>query len=322
MNTDRRTLLGGAMLAAALSTAAKAQTAQAPADSTEIIPLWPNGAPGGEKVTVKEEILDRTTPGGLKDRAIAHTRNPTLTVFRPEKPNGAAFVTFPGGAYVRATLDKEGYDVARWMAARGYTAFVCAYRFPGDGWAAGPNAPLQDAQRTMRVIRSRAAAMGFSPNRISAQGFSAGGHLAASLLTRFDEKVYEPVDAADSFSARPDLGCLMYPVISFTPGLMHEGSRRQMIGANPSVEEINRYSTEMHVTAQTPPTFMCHAADDSAVPPGNSIAFFTALRAVRVAAEMHIFEEGGHGFGMRGLEAKTVRQWPELFHAFSAKHGV
>jgi acetyl esterase/lipase len=326
MNRDRRTLLGGALLAGAvagLTSSAAAQTAQTAGGALEIIPIWPKGPPGGEKVTVTERIFDRaaaTAP--LRDRAIEHTRNPTLAVFRPAKPNGGAMLMFPGGGYVRATLDKEGYDIGQWLAARGYTCFAAAYRMPGDGWAAGPDTPLQDGQRALRLIRSKAAEMGFAADRIGVMGFSAGGHMAASLLTRYDDKVYEPVDAADALSARPDIGCLMYPVISFTPALMHEGSRREMIGANPTAEQINKYSPEMHVNAQTPPTFLVQAADDPAVPVGNSIAFFTALKAARVAAELHIFEKGGHGFGMRGLEKKPVGAWPELFATWAAAKGV
>jgi acetyl esterase/lipase len=323
MNPDRRTLLGGAMLAGAvagLSTSAKAQTVAA---TMETWPLWPKGPPGGDAVTAVERVSDRAPAGAaFHDRAIEHTRNPTLTVIRPAKPNGGAIVLFPGGAYVRATLDKEGYDVAQWFAARGYTGFVCAYRFPGDGWAAGPDTPLQDAQRAVRLIRSKAAELGLQQNRITVMGFSAGGHMAASILTRYDDKVYEPVDAADALPARPDAGCLMYPVISFTPALMHEGSRRQMIGATPTPEQIDKYSTEKHVTAQTPPTFLCHAADDNGVTWANSNAFFTALKAAKVATEMHLFEKGGHGFGLRGVEGKPAYAWPDLFARWAADKGI
>ena len=323
MNPDRRTLLGGAMLAGAvagLSTAVKAQTAPA---TVEVLPLWPSTPPGAEAVTVTERVSDRApAAAAARDRAIEHTRNPTLTVVRPANPNGAAILIFPGGAYVRATLDKEGYDVAQWFAARGYTGFVCAYRFPGDGWAAGPDTPLQDAQRAVRLIRSKAADYGLQQNRIAVMGFSAGGHMAASILTRYDDKVYEAVDAVDALPARPDAGCLMYPVISFTPTLMHEGSRRQMIGANPTEEQIDKYSTEKHVTAQTPPTFLCHAADDNGVPWANSIAFFSALKAAKVATEMHLFEKGGHGFGLRGVEGKPAYAWPDLFARWAADKGV
>ena len=328
MNTDRRTLLGGAVVAGVvgLSAAARAQSpyGHAPgASEVHRLDIWPKGPPGGENVTVVERIVDRpTNVPGLLDRYIEHTRKPTLTIFYPAKANGAAMLIFPGGGYVRAVMDKEGYETAEWLAERGYTCFVASYRMPGDGWAAGPDAPLQDAQRALRLVRSKAAELGFAANRVGVMGFSAGGHLAASLLTRYDDKVYEPTDAIDAFSARPDLGCLMYPVISFTPGLVHLGSRNEMIGAAPTPEQIAKYSPEQHVTAQTPPTFLVHAADDNGVSVGNSIAFFTALRAAKVAAEMHIFEKGGHGFGLRGVTGKPVATWPDLFAKWAADKGL
>jgi acetyl esterase/lipase len=139
-------------------------------------------------------------------------------VFRPAKANGAAVVLMPGGGYERVVSDKEGFETARWLADRGYTCFVLLYRLPGDHWGAGPDAPLQDAQRAVRLVRSKAAAMKFDPARVSIMGFSAGGHLAASLTTRFDAKVYDRVDAADDLSARPDLSALIYPVVSMVDG--------------------------------------------------------------------------------------------------------
>jgi hypothetical protein len=184
-----------------------AQPAKAPMDPTEVLPLWPGDAPGSAGVTAVETLIDRTVAGGLRDRATTHTRKPTLTVFRPGKANGAAVVLMPGGGYERVVSDKEGFETARWLADRGYTCFVLLYRLPGDGWGAGPDAPLQDAQRAVRLARSKAAAMKFDPARVSIMGFSAGGHLAASLTTRFDAKVYDRVDAADDLSARPDLSC-------------------------------------------------------------------------------------------------------------------
>lgn len=323
MNPDRRTLLGGAIIAAAAGALAAKAGAQPVSGAPEVVPIWPKYPPGGEKVTVAERIVDRpTNVPGLLDRYIEHTRKPTLTVFRPTQANGAAMLIFPGGGYVRAVMDKEGYETAQWLAARGYTCFVASYRMPGDGWAAGPDTPLQDAQRALRLVRSKAADMGFASNRVGVMGFSAGGHMAASLLTHFEQQVYDPADGIDALSARPDIGCLMYPVISFTPDLMHEGSRRQMIGADPTATQINAYSPQLHVTAQTPPTFLVHAADDTGVPVGNSIAFFTALKAAKVASEMHIFEKGGHGFGLRGVEGKPVAAWPDLFAKWAADKGV
>jgi acetyl esterase/lipase len=321
MALDRRALLGsGLLLGAAMSTAAAA--ADAP-DPTETIELWPAGPPGAAGVTVKEIVTERRkAPTDLRDRFVAHVTQPRMSVFRPKRPNGAAILITPGGGYKWVVVDKEGFECARWFAARGYTCFVLYYRLPADGWGGGPDAPLQDAQRAVRVIRSRAKSFGIDPNRIAVQGFSAGGHVAGSLITRFDAKVYEPVDEADKVSARPDLGCLVYPVTSLTDDLAHMGSRTELLGEKPSAAQIAKYSVENGVTAKTPPTFLLHAADDGGVPVGNSLVVFAALQAAKVKTEMHVFEEGGHGFGLRFAVGKPVEAWPTLFTTWAKKHGL
>jgi acetyl esterase/lipase len=310
------------LAAAAATRAAARQTAAPLADPTEVLPLWPGDAPGGDKVTVVETLVDRTVAGGLRDRAVSHIRKPTLTVFRPAKPNGAAVMLMPGGSYERVVMDKEGFEMARWLSDRGYTAFVLLYRLPGDGWASGPDVALQDAQRAVRLIRSKASAMKFDPARVAIMGFSAGGHVAASLTTRFDAKVYDRVDAADDLSARPDLSALIYPVITMRPGGVHMGSRDQLLGLNPSEAAIAAYSPESGVTPAVPPVFQLHAADDKTVPVENTLMMFAALRAKAIPTEMHVFEEGGHGFGLRGGVGKPVAAWPALFEAFAQRHGV
>jgi len=321
MALDRRTLLGsGLLMSAALSTAAAAKDAP---DPTEVIEVWPSGPPGAARVTVKEELTERRkTPADLRDRIVAHVTRPRLTVFRPGRPNGAAILMAPGGGYKWVVVDKEGFECARLFAARGYTCFVLYYRLPGDGWGGGPDTPLQDAQRAIRVIRSRAKLYGIDPSRIAVQGFSAGGHVAGSLVTRFDAKVYDPVDEADRLSARPDLGCLVYPVASMTEALAHMASRTELLGAKPTSAQIAKYSVEAGVTAMTPPTFLLHAADDPSVPVGNSLAVFAALQAAKVRTEMHIFEEGGHGFGLRFALGKPAEAWPDLFTTWAKRRGL
>jgi acetyl esterase/lipase len=317
---DRRGLMGAGLIAGALSTAAAAKDAPDPA---ETIDLWPAGPPGASGVTVKEELTERRkAPADLRDRIVAHVTRPRLTVFRPRRSNGAAILMAPGGGYKWVVVDKEGFECARWFAARGYTCFVLYYRLPADRWGAGPDAPLQDAQRAMRVVRRRAKALGIDPNRVAAMGFSAGGHVAGSLVTRSEAKVYEPVDEADRLSARPDLGCLVYPVASMIDSLAHMGSRIELLGAKPTSAQIAKYSVEAGVTASTPPTFLLHTADDAAVPIGNSLAVFAALQAAKVGTEMHIFEEGGHGFGLRFAVGKPVEAWPELFTAWAKRRGL
>lgn len=292
------------------------------ADPTEVITLWPHGAPGGEGVTVEEQIVDRTTPGGPRDRAQVHTRQPTLVVFRPRKPNGAAVMLIPGGGYERVVLDKEGYETARRLNESGYTCFVLFYRMPGDGWAAGGDAPLQDAQRGVRLVRAKAAAMGFSPDRVAIMGFSAGGHLAANLTVRFDAATYAPVDAADQLSAKPNLSALVYPVISTDPAIAHAGSRKQLLVKDASPERALALSPEKQVREGLSPVFLLHAADDKTVPVENALVMFAALKAKAVPAELHVFEEGGHGFGLRFTADQPVSAWPGLFEAFARRHGL
>jgi acetyl esterase/lipase len=321
---DRRGALASLVSGlAALGSAGRASAKVTPmADPTEIVPLWPAGPPGGEAVSAVEAIIERGDPKGLRDRALTHTRTPKLVVFRPKTPNGAAVILIPGGGYERVVLDKEGYETARWLAERGYTCFVLFYRLPGDGWSAGPDTPLQDAQRAIRLVRSKALAMGFRSDRVAIMGFSAGGHVAASLTTRFATRVYDRLDAADDLSARPDLSALIYPVITMDPAFMHGGSRKQLLGTSPTPEQIALYSPDQQVEADLPPVFLLHAADDKAVPVQNTLAMFAALKAKAVPTQMHVFEEGGHGFGLRFTTGKPVASWPGLFETFARRHGV
>lgn len=260
-------------------------------------------------------------PTALRDRYVEHVAVPTLTVLRAARPSGAAMLIIPGGGYQRVVIDKEGFETARWLNARGVTAFVLRYRLPGDGWTPRGDAPLQDAQRAVRLIRSRAAELGVGPRRVGVLGFSAGGHLAASLATRHGARVYTPVDGADALSARPDLAVLGYPVILLEPPAVHAGSRTQLLGASPSPERLAALTPSLTVTADTPPTLILHAADDASVPVENATAMFAALRAARIPAEMHIFQEGGHGFGLRGIEGKPVAAWPDLMLRWADRHG-
>ena len=319
---NRRGTLASLLAGLGALGAARQATAAPSADPTETLPLWPAGVPGEAGVTAVEAVTERPVVNGLRDRFVAHVRRPALTVFRPKTPNGAAVMLIPGGAYRLVVMDKEGFETARWLADRGYTVFVLFYRLPGDGWAAGPDQPLQDAQRGLRLVRAQAAAMRFDPARVAIMGFSAGGHLAASLTTRFDAKVYDRVDAADDLSARPDLSGLIYPVITMQDGFVHAGSRDELLGKTPSAAAMAAYSPQLHVPAATPPVFQLHAADDKTVPVENSLMMFAALRAKAIPAELHVFEEGGHGFGLRGTVGKPVAAWPSLFETFAKRHGV
>ena len=313
---NRRTLVG---LAAAAPALAQARPA---ADPTEIVRLWPGRPPGAPAALPREEIVDRMRTSGFQDRFVIGIGQPLMTVFRPARPNGAAVLIVPGGGYIRVVIDKEGFEVARRLAAVGVTAFVLRHRLPKEGWARPADVALQDAQRAMRLIRARAATWGVDPQRVAAMGFSAGGHVAASLATRHQAQVYAPFDAADRIDARPDLSALMYPVIDMALPFAHVGSREALLGPNPTPEAEAACSPQRHVDASTPPTFMVHAANDTSVPLENSLGYLAALRAAKVAAELHIFEEGGHGFGIYLARGKPAHAWPELFLAWAQRHGL
>jgi acetyl esterase/lipase len=314
---DRRTVLGlGAMALTGLAARAEIMRADGTlsTDPTEIVPLWPGVPPGGENVNLQAKIVERSyDTRAYHDRIVTEIGAPLLTVFRPDKPDGSALLLAPGGGYIRVVFDKEGEEAARRFNAAGVTVFILRYRLPGEGWARAADVPLQDAQRAMRLIRAGAAGFGIEANRVGVMGFSAGGHVAASLATRPDEAVYEPVDEADKRDARPNFAGLMYPVITMGEGT-HPGSRLNLLGADPAADKIAATSCEKRVTAKTPPAFICFAADDETVPPmENGLAMFQALRAAKVPSELHVFQNGGHGFGIRLAKGKPAVAWPDLF---------
>jgi acetyl esterase/lipase len=326
MTIDRRTLLELATGAAVLTPGlASAQSAALPAglpEPDESIDLWPKGAPGIPARPPVEAIVQRATDPSLTDRSARHVTRPRMSVFRPLQPNGAAVLVMPGGGYRYVVVDKEGHEIARWLSARGFTVFVLFYRLPGDGWTAGPDVALSDAQRAIRLIRHRAQHYGVEPERVAAMGFSAGGHLCADLLTRHDAKTYAPVDAADTLSARPMVAAPIYPVITMSAPHAHMGSRKELLGENPSPELEAAHSPERNVRKGAPPAFLCHAADDGAVPVENSVMLFTALRAAGVPAELHVFTNGGHGFGLRQVVGKPAAVWPDLFVTWAKTQGL
>ncbi len=330
MMMDRRTALLGT-LAVGLAARAGAQT-KAPstsesrhltvADPVETIDLWPNGTPGAPARLPVETVRERSKDPAYNDRYVFGISRPRMAVFRPRRPNGAAVLITPGGGYNWVVVDKEGYEMARSLAARGVTAFVLFYRLPHEGWAAGPDTPLSDAQRAMRLIRYRARAYGVDPKRVCAMGFSAGGHLCADLLTRFDAKLYAPVDAADRLSARPDLAAPIYPVVSMTLPTAHAGSRKNLVGENAAPERERAHSPNLNVRPSSPPTFLLHAEDDASVVVENSLLLRTALLSNKVPVETHLFADGGHGFGLRLARGKSVEGWEELFWAWARKKGL
>ena len=242
-----------------------------------------------------------------------------MAVFRPDRPTGAAVLLIPGGGYRHVVVDKEGFEMGRWLSRRGITAFVLFYRLPGDGWAAGPDVALSDAQRATRIIRAEADRFTIDPQRVSAMGFSAGGHLCADLATRFALHTYDAHDAADALSARPDGAACIYPVISMDPEIAHAGSRRLLIGENASAQRERAHSPDHNVTPDTPPIFLLHPEDDGSVPVENSLRMRAALRAQGIPVETHLFASGGHGFGLRKAVGKPVEDWPALWLAWAER---
>jgi acetyl esterase/lipase len=288
-----------------------------------VIAIWPGPAPGGAHATAQEAVVERAAdPTALRDRYVKGVTRPTLTVFRPAHPNGAALLMAPGGGYAWVVMDKEGYEAAERFAASGVTVFVMTYRLPQEGWAAGPDTPLQDAQRALRLVRFHAGEYGVDPHRIGVMGFSAGGHVAGLLTLAFDRPVYAPIDAADQVSARPDLSVLIYPVASMDAAIAHAGSRKNLLGDTPTPERIAAYSLEALARPDAPPVMLVHAIDDRSVPVENSLRLLAALRAVHVPVEAHLFEEGGHGFGIRFAVGKPAQAWPDLVLAWMKRKGV
>jgi acetyl esterase/lipase len=283
------------------------------ADPVTEIPLWPTGHPGnaGGEPTVAG------TPEWLElDR-----ENPSITPFlaEPGKRNGSAVVVCPGGGYGNHAMGHEGLAIAEWLRARGVAGIVLRYRC-GGGKNQQP-APLEDVQRAIRIVRSRASEWGIDPERVGVLGSSAGGHLASSAATMFDEGQTDAADPIDRLSSRPKFAVLLYPVISMEKGVTHGGSRDNLLGRNPSDELVVQWSTDRRVTDKTPPTLIISTSDDQAVPIKNSLLFYEALLAHNVPAEMHIWQTGGHGFGLRGGD-RPVDQWAEQLEAWLKVRGA
>jgi acetyl esterase/lipase len=330
MNLDRRALLFTSAVAVMVSGAMGQTPPPANGDPlpaglpqpTETIELWSAGAPGMPAAALTETVNERSTDPQLTDRAVFGITRPRMAVFRPVRSNGAAVLITPGGGYRWVVVDKEGYEMGRWLSARGYTVFVLFYRLPGEGWAAGPDVVLQDTQRAMRLIRHRADDYGIDPERVAAMGFSAGGHACADLAARFAAAVYKPVDKADQLSARPLLAAPIYPVISMSAPHAHPGSREKLVGANADSALERAHSPHLNIPANAPPHFILHAEDDDIVPVENALLLRSALRSKGILVEMHLFSHGGHGFGLRKAIGKAVEVWPELFLAWARTQGL
>ena len=280
----------------------------------EIIPLYkqvPNSKP-----VANREKSELGKDGILR---ISKVSEPTLLAFLPpkEKANGTAVIICPGGGYGILAASHEGTDVAKVFNEWGVTAFVLKYRLPDDSIMQNKEiGPLQDAQRAIQLVRTDAKKWGIAANKIGIMGFSAGGHLASTAGTHFNHAV---IENKKNISLRPDFMVLLYPVISFSDSLAHMGSRINLIGKDASAEKINYYSNELQVTKETPATFLVHAKDDGGVKVQNSIAFYEALQKNGVPAEIHLYEKGGHGFGMNNKTSSD--KWMDWLKTWMQKNG-
>lgn len=297
----------GTGVAVAQKPAAMAERPAPPAAWTAapFVPLWTGTPPGGGFRPVPVPVDSPAT-------FLRNIDRPGLRLFRPARANGASVLVVPGGAYDFLSIGNEGVEIAERLNALGYTVYVLVYRLPGEGWANRADVPLQDAQRGLRMVRAAASKDGLDPHRVAVLGFSAGGHLAATLETDFAQTVYPAHDAVDRIDARPDAAALIYPVIAAAPPFTHALSAERLLGKKPSAAAIARRSPADHVTATTPPTFLLHAMDDGAVVPDNSMAMMAALRRAGRPVEAHFAAEGGHGFGV-GSPTLPVGHWVETF---------
>ena len=280
------------------------------------IPIWPGAVPDAKPVPEPESaITTEKLYAGKPAVVVSNVSQPTMTVYSPKAKNtGAAVVVFPGGGYRVLAMDLEGTEVCEWLTSKGITGVLLKYRVPGSGphfdWTIGrfvnpkPTMALQDAQRTLGLLRLNAAELNIDPHKIGVLGFSAGGYLVAAISTHF-ERAYSPIDAADKKSCRPDFAVAIYP------GHMSIAYKKDLSKLNPGIR----------VTNQTPPTFLLHAQDDPTNPVEYSLLYYAALRSANVPVEMHLFTEGKHAFGLRRTELPITR-WPELVETWLRTIGM
>ncbi|WP_339920511.1 alpha/beta hydrolase [uncultured Flavobacterium sp.] len=270
----------------------------------KVISLWKNQIPN-EIISTSYQELNTYKNGEIESSS--QVSKPTLSLFLPKKtkPNGTAVLIFPGGGYSHLAINKEGTKVAQWLNTMGITAFVLKYRLPSDKIMENKSTgPLQDAQEAIRYIRRNATQLNIDEKRIGVIGFSAGGHLASTLSTNYNEQVYNSID---STSARPNFSILIYPVVSMNSKITHLGSQVNLLGKSASSSSMERFSNDLQITSETPETFIVHASDDTVVSAKNSINYYKGLIQHHVPVELHLYEKGGHGFGLG--KDQTSQYW-------------
>ncbi len=305
-------------LLAVLATAVTALAAD-PID----IDLFGGNPPGAPAHAEPDVMVEK--PGDPIKR-ITHVQKPGIRVFLPpaDKATGAAVVICPGGAYRILAIDHEGWQIAQWLNSFGVAGIVCKYRVSDKVGAAYQHpVPLLDAREAIREVRRHAAEWGVNPQRVGVMGFSAGGHLASTVDTLFDEQL--PGEDAAEFAKmthKPDFGILVYPVITMTQSFGHRGSADILLGKDAGDELRQKMSTETRVTAKTPPTILISTQDDTAVPPQNAMAFYDAMTKHKVPGELHVWESGGHGYGMLPGRGPVVDEWPKVVQRWLGSRGL
>ncbi len=270
----------------------------------KFLDLWPNGAPSDNGLSGPE--VDEG------NNRVSNISVAKLYVYLPEKEinTGAAVILMPGGGYRREAMSHEGYEVGEWLKSKGVAGIVLKYRLPNYGHH---QVPLEDANRAVRFVRQHAKEWGIDPNKVGVGGASAGGHLASMAGTTFDLGNPDATDPAEVFSCRPDFNLLLYPFIFIHEEDVQQGRRSRLFSENDGWDIIQKYSSERNVTANTPPTFLVLADNDKSVNPRHAIEFYLALKKHDIPAEMHIFQDGGHGFGITKQNMPSD-QWPDLFY--------
>lgn len=297
-------------LAGVLLVGLGAASAQAQHGELQTLPLWPAGHLP-QVVSGPEQVGTESSSMG----AVTRVSEPRLEIHRATNPDGTAVLILGGGGFFRIQIGTAARPMAQWLASIGVTSAVLYYRLPADGWPA--SAPFADGQRAMRLLRANATELGIDPDRIGVIGSSAGGNLAGTLATRFDHDFYPALDSSDRLSSRPDFLAMIYPVVTLRPPYDTTRTRREL---DTQSDAVSAYSVEEHVRADMPPVFLAHAADDAIADVGHSLLMFQATHRIGVPAELHVFDRGGHSWGL-GRPGSQVAQWPRLFATWARRHG-
>jgi acetyl esterase/lipase len=320
--------LVGALCLALTTLAASAQKfVWQPSPGHPQIPIWPGAAPDPQPVR-GPEIAERDQNaliGGKPATGIINVTRPTMTVYSPGANNtGAGVVVFPGGGYQMLAIDLEGTEVCDWLVPKGITCVLLKYRvtdvgpYPKSGPYPESPMALEDAQRAVGLVRFHAAEWHIDPHKIGVLGFSAGGHLAAAISNHFDQRLYQAVDAADKVSCRPDFAVAIYPGhlnLSAAEWDARQGTKKFVVPHPPNADRQTSINPDLHITKQTPPTFLLQAEDDHVDSVYDSLAYFIALKKAGVPAELHVYAQGNHAFGLRRTKL-PITAWPDLVEAW------